>query len=151
MRCPECQHPDTKVMATRLQENSTVIRRRRCCHYCSYRFSTLETCCISDLVVIKRDGSREAFEAQKILSALRKTFKKDARSEESIRQLQQQIVKIIHEQVKRPITSQMIGDIVLVQLKQVDPMAYIRFVSVYKNLQTHSDLLTAVQSISQDF
>jgi transcriptional repressor NrdR len=101
--------------------------------------------------VIKRDGSREAFEAQKILSALRKTFKKDARSEESIRQLQQQIVKIIHEQVKRPITSQMIGDIVLVQLKQVDPMAYIRFVSVYKNLQTHSDLLTAVQSISQDF
>jgi transcriptional repressor NrdR len=137
-------------MATRLQENATAIRRRRYCHHCGYRFSTLEAYCVPNLVVNKRDGSHEAFAPQKILSALQKTFKKDACSEESIRQLHQQIIKIIHEQEKRPITSQRIGDIVSEQLKQADPMAYIRFVSVYKNLQTPGDLLSAVQSIPQN-
>ncbi|MDR0445162.1 MAG: hypothetical protein LBG98_02680 [Puniceicoccales bacterium] len=137
-------------MATRLQENAMVIRRRRYCHHCGHRFSTLEACCVPDLVVNKRDGSCEAFAPQKILIALQKTFKKDARSEENIRQLHQQIIKIIYGQEGRPITSQRIGDIVSEQLRQVDPMAYIRFVSVYKDIRTPSDLLSAVQSISQD-
>jgi transcriptional repressor NrdR len=150
MRCPECQHPDTKVTATRLQEEDSVVRRRRRCLHCGYRFSTLETCCTTDLIVIKRDGSRETFEAQKILLALQKTFKKDVRSDESVRQLHEQIVKIIREQEKHSISSQMIGDIVLEQLKQIDPMAYIRFVSIYKNFRTAADFASAAQSISQE-
>jgi transcriptional repressor NrdR len=104
---------------------------------------------MTDLIVIKRDGSRETFEAQKILSALQKTFKKDVRSDESVRQLHQQIVKIIREQEKHSMSSQMIGDIVLEQLKQTDPMAYIRFVSIYKNFRTPDDFASAAQSISQ--
>lgn len=149
MRCPECHHPNTKVTATRLQEEDRVVRRRRRCPQCGYRFSTLETCCTTDLIVIKRDGSRETFEAQKILSALQKTFKRDVRSDESVRQLHEQIIKTIREQGKHSITSQVIGDIVLEQLKQIDPMAYIRFVSIYKNFQTPSDFASAAQSISQ--
>jgi transcriptional repressor NrdR len=148
MRCPECHHPDTKVTATRLQDDNSVVRRRRRCLHCGYRFSTAETCCTTDLIVIKRDGSRETFEPQKILSALQKTFKKDVRSDESVQQLHQQILQIIREQEKHSMSSQMIGDIVLEQLKQIDPMAYIRFVSIYKNFQTPSDFAFAVQSIS---
>ncbi|MDR3143503.1 MAG: transcriptional regulator NrdR [Puniceicoccales bacterium] len=150
MRCPECQNPDTKVTATRVQDEDRVVRRRRRCSRCGYRFSTLENCCIADLVVLKRDGSRETFEPQKILSALKKTFKKDARSDEGIRQLHQQIVQIIQGQEKRSLTSRMIGDIVLEQLRQIDPMAYIRFASVYKNFQTPNDFASAVQAISEE-
>ncbi|MDR2377541.1 MAG: transcriptional regulator NrdR [Puniceicoccales bacterium] len=150
MRCPECRHPHTKVTATRLQDEGTVVRRRRRCLHCGYRFSTLENCCVADLVVLKRDGSRETFEPQKILSALKKTFKKDVRSDESIRQLHQRIVQTIRGQEKRPLTSQMIGDIVLEELRRIDPMAYIRFASVYKNFQTPHDFASAAQAISEE-
>jgi len=126
------------------------VRRRRRCPHCGCRFSTLETCCAADLIVLKRDGSRESFEPQKILTALQKTFKKDARSDESVRQLHRQIVQHIREQEKRPVTSRMIGDIVLEELRKVDPMACIRFASVYRNFQTPGDFASAARAIARE-
>lgn len=136
MNCPKC-HRDTKVMDSRTSSEGMVIRRRRECRRCGFRFSTVEEIAILDLTIIKRDGRREPYNREKIVSGLRKAFEKRPITSEELRRLVAVIERDIQLLRKPEVRSAEIGDILLRHLRKADEVAYVRFASVY---QSFSDL-----------
>lgn len=135
MRCPVCNYKDTKVVDSRLNPDGTSIRRRRECFKCNYRFSTLEEGEILDLSVIKRDGSREAYNREKIIQGLHKALEKRPYTSEAFQSLIHSIERDIQKKRKREIKTSEIGEIVMNRLKSFDKIAYIRFASVYRSFE----------------
>ncbi|MDR2371645.1 MAG: transcriptional regulator NrdR [Puniceicoccales bacterium] len=133
MKCPECSCLDTKVTDTRVFPDHTSIRRRRKCPQCGYRFSTMEVYCKTELTVIKRSGREEEFDSNKIELGLRKAIKADEHSESKIEKIMQNISQNIYAHYPKKISAETIGQFVMAELKQMDPIAYLRFASVYKN------------------
>ena len=132
MHCPVCAHSVTKVIDSRLSSDGTSIRRRRECEACSHRFSTVEEIELLDLTVIKRDGHREVYNKEKIISGIRSSLEKRAYTEESFRSLIHNIENDLAKVSGREITSANIGEIIMKYLKDFDKVAYIRFASVYR-------------------
>lgn len=137
MRCPVCNFKDTKVIDSRLSQEGASIRRRRECvsRKCQYRFSTLEEVEILDLAVIKRNGERESYNREKIISGLRKALEKRSYTSESFQTLLHSIERDIQRARKREIKSGEIGEIVMNRLRGFDKIAYIRFASVYRQFE----------------
>lgn len=135
MKCPACAYVDTKVIDSRLSSSGVAIRRRRECLKCDFRFSTFEEVQILDLTVIKRDGSREPYDREKLASGLTKSFEKRPITRDDFLRLVQIIERDIQVLRKPEISSRAIGDIVMKRLKQVDEVAYIRFASVYQGFK----------------
>ncbi|MDR0418057.1 MAG: transcriptional regulator NrdR [Puniceicoccales bacterium] len=133
MKCPECKHLDTKVTDTRISTDHASIRRRRKCLQCGYRFSTIEDYCKTELMVIKRSGKEEEFNTDKIIYGLRRAIRSDEFSEEKIDKIMQNISRNIFTNYSKKVSTETIGQIVMKELKQIDPIAYLRFASVYKN------------------
>jgi transcriptional repressor NrdR len=133
MKCPKCNHVDTKVTDTRVVQDGSRIRRRRQCIQCGYRFSTVEVYCKPELLVIKRSGKEEDFDGEKIINGLRKAIRADETSESKIEILMQGILRRIYDSHPTKIATETIGQIVIAELRQIDPIAYLRFASVYKN------------------
>ncbi|MDR1366627.1 MAG: transcriptional regulator NrdR [Puniceicoccales bacterium] len=133
MKCPECNHVDTKVTDTRISADHTSIRRRRKCLQCGYRFSTVEVYCKMELLVIKRSGREEEFDADKIVCGLRRAIRSDEFSERKIDKIMQNISRNIFTNYSKKVSTETIGQIVMEELKQIDPIAYLRFVSIHKN------------------
>lgn len=133
MRCPVCQYPDTKVIDSRVVNDGLSIRRRRECLKCEFRFSTYEEMEILDLVVVKRDGTKENYSRDKIVQGLRKALEKRPVEENDFRKLINLIELDLQTLKKQEILSDAIGDIVMDRLKEFDQVAYIRFASVYKS------------------
>jgi transcriptional repressor NrdR len=133
MKCPECNHRDTRVTDTRVSAEYTSIRRRRKCPKCGHRFSTVEVYCKAELTVVKRSGKEEEFNADKIEFGLRKAIKENESSESKIGKIMQNITQNIFTNYSKKISSETIGKLVMAELKQMDPIAYLRFASVYKN------------------
>lgn len=138
MKCPTCGNADTKVVDSRVVEGWYAIRRRRECEYCEERFTTFERRGNTDLVVIKKDGTKEIYERMKIKKALLLSFAKREMSneaiEEMINQLEMQWTKHGGE-----IDSHIIGKDIVALLKKKDPVAYVRFASVYLSFNTLDD------------
>jgi len=132
MKCPVCSYKETKVVDSRVASDEITIRRRRECLKCGFRFSTYEQVEILDLTVIKRDGRKEAYSREKVEQGLKKAFEKRQISEEDFRILVNKIERNIQARKKNEITSQEIGEIIMKELKKKDPVAYIRFASVYR-------------------
>ena len=145
MKCPSCQHEDTKVIDSRVINDGLSIRRRRECLKCEFRFSTYEEMEILDLIVAKRDGSKEAYDREKIACGLKRTLEKRPVAEDGFRKLINLIELDIQTAKQGEITSEQIGDIVLNRLKDFDQVAYIRFASVYKSFE---DAATFEQEIN---
>ncbi|HOZ56200.1 MAG: Transcriptional repressor NrdR [Parcubacteria group bacterium ADurb.Bin316] len=149
MKCPVCHYQDTKVVDSRVATDGSSIRRRRECLKCGFRFSTYEEIEILDLTVIKRDGSKEVYDKDKLVRGLKKALEKRPITEEKFKQLVNSVERDIQALRKNEITSNQIGQIVMKYLRKVDQVAYIRFASVYqsfKDLQTFQkelDKLTA--------
>ena len=132
MRCPFCQHTETKVTDSRATDDSNSIRRRRECMACGRRFTTYEIIEEVPLMVLKRSGHREVFDRGKLLNGLLRSCDKRtvpmARMEQVVNDVEYQIRNESEDEV----TTDHIGELVLNQLKEIDQIAYVRFASVYR-------------------
>ncbi|MCX6785425.1 MAG: transcriptional regulator NrdR [Candidatus Komeilibacteria bacterium] len=132
MRCPVCLTQDTKVNDSRLAEDGFVIKRRRECQKCGFRFSTFEQPEILNLVVIKRNGGKEPYLREKLEGGLKKSLEKRPYTQERFKKLINTVERDIQKRKDDEITSNEIGEIVMKRLKTFDKIAYIRFASVYR-------------------
>lgn len=132
MKCMYCEHPESKVIDSRPTDEGTVIRRRRECLNCGRRFTTYEKIEQTPMLVIKKDGRREAFDPDKIRSGILRATEKRPVSIEQIDALVEQIEKSLYNTLEREVESVKIGELVMDGLKALDPVAYVRFASVYR-------------------
>ncbi len=132
MQCPYCDFEDTKVIDSRLSEGKDAIRRRRECLSCEKRFTTYERREPLRLMVLKRDGSREPFDRAKLHGGLLKACAKRRVPEEEIEFVVDEIEAELRERRRHEVTSRRLGDMVLVRLRRLDMVSYLRFASVYR-------------------
>ena len=133
MRCPFCSSEDTQVKDSRPAEDGGAIRRRRSCPQCNSRFTTFERVQLRDLAVIKTDGQREPFDREKLARSIRVALRKRPVDQERIERLVNGIQRRLETEAEAEVSSRQIGEIVMLTLKDVDQVAYVRFASVYKN------------------
>ena len=145
MKCPMCGSEDSKVTDSRPSENSS-IRRRRECNECKHRFTTYEFIEKTPLFVIKKDGSKEVFDRQKILLGLVKSCYKRPVTPDQLDQIAKDIESELVNSLTTEISTGDIGTMVMERLKEVDEVSYVRFASVYREFK---DIETFLQAIEQ--
>lgn len=148
MRCPSCGHTESKVVDSRPAEDGSSIRRRRECLSCGSRFTTYERTGENPLVIIKSDGSSEAYDRDKLFRGLLIACAKRPVSAEKIAQIINSIEAELRNASKQEITSKDLGDMALERLADVDDVAYIRFASVYKDFKTVDEFRDALKGLS---
>lgn len=131
MQCPFCSTVDTSVLESRVAEDGQSLRRRRECNKCQKRFTTFERVEGPTIYVIKRDGSRQAFDREKIVSGIIHSFDKRPFSIDLIRQLAEDVEREVRRKESSEISSKTIGRMVLKRLKNIDKVAWLRFSTVY--------------------
>mgnify|MGYP001023272082 CR=1 FL=1 len=146
MKCPFCFAVDSKVVDSRPTDEGTMIRRRRECTHCGKRFTTYEKVEHIPILVVKKDGRREVFDSDKILSGLLKACEKRPITMKDLEALVQDIEKQVYNSLDREITSQRIGEMVMERLKSLDEVAYVRFASVYRQFK---DINTFVEELNK--
>ena len=135
MKCPYCGNPDTRVIDSRPADDNNSIRRRRSCDECGKRFTTYEKVETIPLIVIKKDNNREAFDRSKIeAGVLRACYKRPVSAEDIKRTVDEIELEVVNREEKE-IPSNLIGEIVMDKLKLLDPVAYVRFASVYREFK----------------
>jgi transcriptional repressor NrdR len=135
MRCPFCDFSGTKVLDSRPANENKSIRRRRECERCTKRFTTFEMIEETPLVVIKKDGSREEFNRDKVLRGLLRACEKRPVSMERLEQLVHDVEQDLRKEARTEVDSNEIGELVMISLYQVDEVAYVRFASVYRQFK----------------
>jgi len=150
MRCPNCASLDTQVKDSRPTEDSSVIRRRRVCLACNFRFTTFERVQLRELVVIKRNGRRVPFDRDKLLRSVQIALRKRPVEPERIDELVSKIVRELESQGESEITSETIGEMVMEHLRALDDVAYVRFASVYRNFREAKDFEAVLGELSGD-
>lgn len=135
MRCPYCNAPESKVIDSRPTDESNSIRRRRECLGCGKRFTTYETVESVPLVVVKKDGSRQSFDKQKILNSMLRACDKRSVSLETLERAVGDIEQRLLNSMDREIPTDRVGELVMDALKGIDQVAYVRFASVYRQFQ----------------
>ena len=146
MKCLYCGYLESKVVDSRPTDEGSCIRRRRECLSCGRRFTTYETVESVPLVVIKKDGSRQAFSRSKMLSGLVKACEKRPVTMSALEEICDEIEQKLSNSLEREIKSEQIGELVMEQLKQVDEVAYVRFASVYRQFK---DIGTFMEELSK--
>lgn len=137
MNCPFCN--STKLKVTNKRDSPEGIRRRRECLKCKKRFTTYEKAAEPDLYVIKKDGSREKFDAAKLKKGLDKAFEKRPVSQDKINQAVSEVEEQIRKKGKSEVKSKTIGEITMRKIKKLDKIAYVRFASVYREFKDIDD------------
>ena len=152
MHCPICHQPDTRVVDSRLIADGSKIRRRRECTNpaCATRFTTYETAEISLPMVIKQNGERQAFSAEKLRNGLLRAIEKRPVSVDKINRLIDDIENRLRIGGEREIPSRRLGDWVMQGLKNIDHVAYIRFASVYLSFQDVEAFINTIAELRQD-
>ena len=143
MKCPFCGYADSKVIDSRPAEDGTTIRRRRECLDCQKRFTTYEVIERMPLVVIKRDGSRQSFDRVKIINGLVRACEKRPVSMAQI----ENVADEVEQELESEVQSERVGEMVMVRLKDLDEVSYVRFASVYrsfKDIETFMDELAKI-------
>ena len=135
MKCPFCGHPDDKVVDSRATTDGSAIRRRRECLACEKRFTTYEHVEEQPLMVIKKDGRREPFDRSKLVTGLVKACEKRPVSMEQIEQLVDELERDLSRRFEREVPTTEIGERVMRRLHDLDPVAYVRFASVYREFK----------------
>ncbi|GBQ27119.1 MAG: transcriptional regulator NrdR [Acidiphilium sp.] len=139
MRCPFCGEADTQVKDSRPTDDGSAIRRRRFCPQCSQRFTTIERVQLRELVVVKADQRRVAFDRDKLARSVRIALRKRPVEEERIERIVNGIVRKLEASGEAEIASTEIGELVMDTLKEVDAVAYVRFASVYRDFRETKD------------
>ena len=152
MRCPFCSYSESKVIDSRPAEEGATIRRRRECLSCGKRFTTYEIMERLPLLVIKRDGSRQAFDRMKLIGGLIKACEKRPVTVDQLERIADEIEQELQGSLDREVSSERIGELVMDKLKDLDQVAYVRFASVYrqfKDINTFLDELNKLLSESK--
>jgi len=146
MKCPYCGFNESKVIDSRPADENNSIRRRRECLSCSRRFTTYETVESLPLMVVKKDGSRQSFDRNKILGGLVRACEKRPVSFDTLENIALEIEQNLQSRIEREVSSLAIGEQVMERLKHVDQVAYVRFASVYRQFK---DLNTFVEELNK--
>src|SRR3954471_19075914 len=148
MRCPSCNSLDTQVKDSRPTEDSAVIRRRRVCMTCGFRFTTFERVQLRELIVIKRNGRRVPFDRDKLLRSLQIALRQRPVEPERVEHAVSRIVRELEGLGESEITTETIGETIMEHLRELDDVAYVRFASVYRNFRAGKDFQQAVDELS---
>ncbi|MFN4196891.1 MAG: transcriptional regulator NrdR [Caldimicrobium sp.] len=149
MRCPKCREPETRVIDSRVIEDGFSIRRRRECIKCGYRFTTYEKLEL-DIVIIKKDGRREPYSQEKLLSGIRKACHKRPISESVIRNFINDLELDLIQRGEKEIPASYLGEKVIEALKKWDKVAYIRFASVYKDFKDVDEFIDSIKELNYE-
>ena len=147
MKCPYCNHPDTRVIDSRPAEDGNSIRRRRSCDVCGKRFTTYETVETIPLIVIKKDNNREQYNRGKLEKGVLQACYKRPVPAEDIQKVIDRIETRIFSLEEKEIPSSRIGEIVMDELKGIDPVAYVRFASVYREFKDVNTFMAEIKKI----
>jgi len=147
MRCPFCRSKDDKVIDSRTNADGKSIRRRRECLKCGERFTTYEYIEDLSLLVIKKDGRREKFDRQKILSGIVTACEKRQISLDKMEEIVTQIEQEIHKNFDKEVNSRDIGELVMKKLAKLDDVAYVRFASVYRQFKDVNHFMKELKDI----
>ncbi|MFP6770958.1 MAG: transcriptional regulator NrdR [Alphaproteobacteria bacterium] len=148
MRCPFCHHNDTQVKDSRPTEDNAAIRRRRICADCGSRFTTFERVQLRDLLILKKNGQRVPFERDKLIRSIQLACRKRPVDEERVERVVNGIQRRLESSGESEIRSDAVGELVMEALSNLDPVAYVRFASVYKNFREARDFEDFVGQIS---
>jgi transcriptional repressor NrdR len=147
MKCPFCGYQESKVLDSRLNKEMDTIRRRRECLKCAKRFSTAEKIEQELPLVVKRDGRREAFDAAKIMSGLRKACEKRPIAITNLEKIVSRIEYALTERSEKEIRSTEIGQMVMDELKKMDEVAFVRFASVYRQFKDINEFMEELKDL----
>ena len=147
MRCPKCGCQEDKVIDSRASREGATIRRRRECTVCKHRFTTYEEVEREGLMVLKRDGRREEFSREKLLSGLKKACQKRPVSLKAMDDLVDHIVAVVTEKFDSEVPGEFIGKMVMDGLRDLDEVAYVRFASVYRRFAEATDFVQEVKKL----
>ena len=145
MRCPFCGSENSSVKDSRPAEDNTAVRRRRACERCGGRFTTFERVQLRELFVVKRDGKRTLFDREKVIRSIKTALRKRPVTEEQMEQLVSGIVRQLESGGETEIKSSEIGDMVMVALRGIDPVGYVRYASVYKDFNDPTDFAQFIE------
>jgi transcriptional repressor NrdR len=147
MKCPFCGHTENKVIDSRISKDGKAVRRRRECLGCAKRFTTYEY--VEDVLpmVVKKDGRREQFDRQKILNGVKKACEKRPISMESIDKLVENVEQACQEMQLEEISSTLIGEKIMNELKAFDGVAYVRFASVYRQFRDVGEFMSELKDL----
>jgi len=147
MQCPTCQNTDSRVLESRSADNGKSVRRRRECLNCSFRFTTYERVETMPVSIIKKDGSRELFDKQKLFTGISRACEKTNFSSEAIINFVDGIESQIVQDSNKDIKSSQIGELILKSLRKENEVAYIRYASVYRKFNGVKDFISTLESL----
>ncbi|HWP47123.1 MAG TPA: transcriptional regulator NrdR [Candidatus Limnocylindrales bacterium] len=149
MKCPVCEKDEDKVIDSRSARGGSVIRRRRECLSCGHRFTTYETIEQAPIYVIKKDGRREPFNREKLLSGILMACKKRPIPMETLETIVQEIETKIHNNFPIEVPSRVIGEMVMDRLQELDEVAYVRFASVYRQFKNAQEFMEESEAVQK--
>ncbi len=150
MKCPFCQHADSKVVDSREVQDGDSIRRRRECLGCQRRYTTYERVDVVMPMVIKKDGRRENWDRSKILAGLHRACEKRPVSADTIEEITTIVERMVQDAGSREISSSVVGEGIMTNLKELDDVAYVRFASVYKSFRDIDEFKSALDSLMKE-
>ena len=150
MRCPFCGEQESKVVDSRHSEDGLSIRRRRECMGCLRRFTTYEIVETLPIIVVKRNGSRQSFDRNKIINSMIRAFDKRKVDVNDLERIATEIEQTIQNNLEREITTDRLGEMVMERLKPVDEVAYIRFASIYHRFQDASSFMREISKYLEE-
>ena len=149
MRCPFCGHLEDRVVDSREAQDGQATRRRRECLGCERRFTTYERVEESLPALVKKDGRREAFDRRKVVEGLRRACQKRPVSQERIEEMATQVERRLQESGEKEVPSSAVGELVMDLLRAEDPVAYVRFASVYRDFRDVGEFTAAVEDLRE--
>ena len=150
MKCPFCADQESKVVDSRHSEDGLSIRRRRECLACQRRFTTYETVEDLPILVVKRDGSRQAFDRNKLINSMVRAFDKRQVETADLERIATEIEQSLQNSLEREVSTDRIGAMVMERLKPMDEVAYIRFASVYRRFQNVSEFIAEIEKFLEE-
>ena len=147
MKCPYCNYEDTKVVDSRPVEDGLATRRRRECGKCHKRFTTFEKIENSLLVVVKKDGTRESFDKNKIINGIMKACQKTKLTYDDVQKIADNIERGLNNTMEKEIKSTIIGRLIMDELKKIDQVAYVRFASVYQEFKSVDTFIDEINKL----
>lgn len=150
MRCPFCGSENSQVKDSRPSDENSAIRRRRVCSDCGGRFTTFERVQLRDLIVVKRSGRRVPFDRDKLARSVEIALRKRPIEPERIERLVTGLVRQLESSGETEISSAEIGELVMAALRELDPVAYVRFASVYRDFREAADFQAVLRDIASD-
>ena len=150
MKCPFCGEKESKVVDSRHSDDSLSIRRRRECLGCLRRFTTYEIVETLPIIVVKRNGSRQSFDRNKIINSMIRAFDKRKVDVNDLERIATEIEQTIQNNLEREITTDKLGEMVMERLKPVDEVAYIRFASIYHRFQDANSFMREISKFLEE-